>query len=117
MVDSGMHGLDRRMLGTILQLFTSTMEKLTLSLQVPIDTCTLCTVPTIGLAGDFTAFIKPPSFVALRLRRLVLSSETKSCVASVSNNARMNLPLIVALMYIGFFFVRVGGWLLSAIRH
>ena len=102
---------------TILKSSIGTIEKSSFPLHAPRVTCTPCAVPAMGLAGEFTAFIVPLSFVPFRPRRLASSSEMKLCVASVSSNARTAWPLTVVLIYLSHFFVAVGGWFLRALRR
>ena len=74
-----------------------TMEKLSFLLHVLSITCTPYAVLTMGLAGEFTAFMVPFSLVTLGPRCLASSSKIKLCIASVSSNVQMAWPLMDTL--------------------
>ena len=102
---------------TILKSSMGTMEKSSFPLHVPSVKWTPYAIPVIGLAGEFTAFIVPPSLVALTPKCLASFMDTKLCVAPVSSSVRTDWPFIFALTYISHFFVSARYWRLSAPRR
>ena len=102
---------------TILKSSIGTIEKSSFPLHVTSVTRTPYVVLVMRLAGEFTTFMVPPSFVTSRPRCLASSFEIKLCVAPVSSKAYMAWPLMVALTNMSHLLVGASRWLLSAPRH
>lgn len=101
----------------ILKSSMGTTKKSSFLLHVTSVTRTLCVVLAMRLAGEFTTFMVPPSFVTSRPRCLVSSFEMKLYVAPVSSKACTTWPLMVALTNMSHLLVGANRWLLSAPRH
>lgn len=80
-----------------LESSTGMIEKLNFLHHVLSITSTPFVALVTGLADEFTTFVVPHSFIALRLKRLTLSFDMKLCGALVSSSARTAWPLVIAL--------------------
>lgn len=82
---------------TILKSSTGMIEKLNFLQHILSITGTPFVALVMGLVDEFTTFMVPHSFIALRLRCLTLSFNMKVCDALVSSSARTTWPLVIAL--------------------